>query len=831
MSLRRRTLRSLFVMALVSVFFAASVVATFAQPRKVVLQSFWWDWKNNNYQNGLFNYLADLAPRLKDLGVDAVWVPSAPKGAGTPDASGWVSEMGYSIFDHYDLGDKYQKLTTKTRFGTKDEYLRMIAVMHANGVEVIQDIVLNHIGGAGAADATGSGGQDAYALANYNDGSTQGYKNFRYASYATPATAETATNYLNRSGRWQKNWENFYPNQLNNHVNTSDIDQVLFGPDVSYENNAYGGSSCVSCYNPAEAANYMYDGARNWAVWFKKQAGFDGVRLDAVKHFPTWVTDAVLNDLQNNAGWASGTSNMFAVGEWVGSIAQMDSWCTAVNNRSGTFDFNFRGAIYGMVTNQLNPDNNLNYDMSQIPGAQQTNRQRTVPFVNNHDSYRPTTFDASGNITGWDTGHELVAHIGPTEPRLAAAYAIACAVDGSPQIFFEDLFTLNTTTRLSHQPTSSVDLPVRDEIANIIRCSKKFDFPSGAYKVRTAGNGEFYTQGANNDALVIERSAKALIGASDSWATEQIIWVNSDFPAGTVLKDYGGSYAGVTRTVQADKRVQISIPPCNGTKTRRGYAIWAPTSMQATFDAAFSPVVKTTSQEWELANDLGDSHASSLQQGGALPASSTALRTAGRIFAKSGSLITVNLYPSDATKNLTVCLYNGASLVTSQSGTGNLTLTYTPASNKWYTIKAKNTSSSNPSQKVWAKATYTGVPTPNTAANPPAQAARGNDEGVIAAEADADAQTLDAFETNLTGVSPNPIAQTGTVNFSVSKEMLVKISIYNTLGQAVVSLTDGVLKAGAYNLPLDVTNLSTGLYIVHLQTPERSVMQKIVIRK
>ena len=47
--------------------------------KKVVFQGFWWDYKNNNYPNGWANYLAELAPRLKQIGVDAVWVPPSYK--------------------------------------------------------------------------------------------------------------------------------------------------------------------------------------------------------------------------------------------------------------------------------------------------------------------------------------------------------------------------------------------------------------------------------------------------------------------------------------------------------------------------------------------------------------------------------------------------------------------------------------------------------------------------------------------------------------------------------------------------------------------------------
>ena len=69
--------------------------------KKVVLQAFWWDYRNNNYPSGWANYLAELAPRLKQLGIDAVWIPPSSKNEN-------VNYVGYSPFDQYDLGDKFQ---------------------------------------------------------------------------------------------------------------------------------------------------------------------------------------------------------------------------------------------------------------------------------------------------------------------------------------------------------------------------------------------------------------------------------------------------------------------------------------------------------------------------------------------------------------------------------------------------------------------------------------------------------------------------------------------------------------------------------------------------
>ncbi|WP_315818156.1 alpha-amylase family glycosyl hydrolase [Paraflavitalea speifideaquila] len=437
---------------------------------KVIFQGFWWDYWNSNYPEGWANYLADLAPRLRDIGIDGVWIPPSVKNAGT-------NSNGYSPFDQYDLGDKYQKGNLKTRLGNKNELLRMIAVLHANGMDAIQDIVFNHMDNAGS--ASGAGGQDPSASGN-NDGNL--YKNFRYASFATPINTESSAEYLARSGRWPKNWPNFHSNS--SHVcNSGDICGAFFGPDICYYAGAYGQSSNAT-FNPTQTSDYMRTQTRNWFVWMKKQTGVDGFRFDAVKHFEPWAIQDFLWNIKYNAGWANGGANMFSVGEYVGSASDLDTWINNVKTSNGgsedltgTFDFSLRQAVKDMVSG------GGGYNLANIPGAQQTNRYRTVPFVNNHDTFRPIK-DSTGNYTGWDAGNELGGgHIDPFDARLAAAYAITFAVDGSPQVFFEDLFNVGSLgKRYSHQPTSTTNLPVRDEIANIIWCHQKLNFKKAPTK-------------------------------------------------------------------------------------------------------------------------------------------------------------------------------------------------------------------------------------------------------------------------------------------------------------------------------------------------------------
>jgi len=796
-------LRKIYLLAICCLLLLSVVVTpSHAQNRKrVVLQAFWWDYyhPNSNYALKWANYLTDLAPRLKSMGIDAVWIPPITKDN--------ARNVGYSVFDHYDLGDKFQKGSLGTRMGDKDELLRMIAVMHANGIEVIQDVVLNHVDNAGS--NVGAGGQDPFAISNYNDGTTSGYKNFRYASYATPATDESATNYLNRAGRWHKNWTNFYPNQFNGCC-TNDINTVLFGPDISFESNAFGGSSCTGCFNPPQATNYMRDNARNWLVWSKKQTGVDGYRFDAVKHFPAYVIEDLLFNTQSNAGWANGGSDMFAVGEWVGGSTDLDNWCNATQNRSGTFDFSLRNGLNNII------NGNGNFDLGSLPSYQQGNRGRTVPFVNNHDTFRPQ-LDANGNYIGWNTGSELAPHIDPYNARLSLTYAMMMAVDGSPQIFMEDLFNLSNGSRNTHDPKNATQLVTRPDIENIIWCHQNLRFKSGAYKIRWQAQ----------DLLVIERSGRAIICGNDSWANWQDpIGVQTDFPDGTVLKDYSGAAGLSTRTVYGGGKANLSVPPCNGTASRRGYSIWAPVAAPP----AYNNALRTTTQEWELANDLGDSHPSSMQQGGQLPGSSTAWRSAGKIFVEAGKPVSILLTPTDATRNLTVAVFNISNTqLGSISGTGSLTLNYTPTATGFILIRARHTTSiAYAGQRVFVKATYTPPVNVATASFPslPAGGAKMAHTGNETEEAKT--QIAETPQETLR-VYPNP-SRDGAFSVTLpatesSKSFEVKV--IDMLGN-----TQQATKMNAAgNETFKLQNIKAGAYIIEVRTDDgKKWIQRAVVR-
>ena len=749
--------------------------------RQVVLQGFWWDYWNANYPNGWANYLTELAPRLKQLGIDAVWIPPTIKNAGT-------NSVGYSPFDHYDLGDKFQKNSVKTRMGDKDELLRMMAVMKANGIDVIQDIVLNHVTNAGS--AAGQGGQDPAAM---DDGQTNKYKNFRYVSYATPALNETSNNYLSRAGRFSKNWQNFYPNN-NNVCCSNDINSPFWGPDVSYESNAFGLSSNAA-YNPNQTADYMRSGMRNWLIWYKKQMGWDGVRIDAVKHFPAYATEDFLWNLQNNAVWASGGNAMFAVGEYVGGMSELDNWCNAVQNRAGTFDFSLRFALQDIVTQ------NGGYNLGNIPATQQQNRQRTVPFVNNHDTYRPV-LATNGNITGWNSGSQIGQQIEVTDPRSSVAYAIVMALDGAPEVFFEDLFNIGYLgNRFNHDPKDTSELTLHSDIENILWCHQNLHFKDAAYFVRWQAS----------DALVIERGSKALIAVNDHFtAWQNLTGVQTSFSDGTVLKDYSGANGNATRTVYGGGLVDVSIPPCDGTAMagRKGYSVWAPVGISTNY---VRPGTSIT-QEWEMADDLGDSGLASLQQGGKLPNNSRDCRVVGKVFPDSATTVTVNVYPENPSLSITLeWINNACEVVDTLAAVGTMTFQASAQYAGWHTLRIRNTTPNQAGQKCWVKVNYTAPQVVQT------NVAK---QKCACVQSGASIPEQDAFEHR---IYPNPTRDVVYIE-SLTEEPISDLYLYTISGQCLRHIHDENEPVAS----LSLAGLDRGMYVLQVGTGKGQVLYKLI---
>jgi alpha-amylase len=606
-------------------------------------------------------------------------------------------------------------------------------------------------------------------------------------------------------------------------------------------------------------------------MWYKKQTGVDGWRWDAVKHFPVYVQeDLIYNTKYNLPAFARGGESMLCIGEWIGSKADLDNYVTAVKSgteeHTGTFDFSLRGysnsgGIYSMVLSQGS------YNMQSLPAEQQDKRyfdypsqrvHRTIPFVNSHDTYRPI-LDANGNFlkplgdaTGWNTGSELGGngqHIDPREPRLYAAYATIFAMDGNPTVFFEDLFDVGTTgKRYSHLPGSLTDLPIRQDIVNIIQAHQKLSFKDGDYAVPTALTGTqapFYNKGTAGDHLVIERTGKAIIGITDKYNTasdnsqDEEVWISVSNPAWRDIEliDYSGAHGLTTTRVYSDGRVLIKTAPVahNIAGARgHGYSVWAPIPQGVIFSTvndlynylgSYIPARNsTTVQEWEMADDLGDSHASSLRQGGRLPLNSTAQRKVGNIFAEGSKIITALLYPEVSGRTQRIAIYNSsntmvASVTGTSSATAPLRLNYTPTSTGWYQIRVNSSTSKQAAQRVWVNVTYSAPAIINTRTSP---------APTFREQAEA-SEMIEMLNGN-GSLYPNP--GNGNLHFDIGfirHDENIKVSLMNLSGMKIAEL-NGSLKEVENNLTRIFSDKPRGMYMIQLQARHKSYRFKYILQ-
>ena len=100
-----------------------------------MLQGFEWDLPEDGRH---WRKLTSLAHWLAFCGFTAVWLPPAYKG------SGGTRDVGYGVYDLYDLGEFNQKGSIRTKYGTASEFAACVKGLKRAGIQPLADIVLNH---------------------------------------------------------------------------------------------------------------------------------------------------------------------------------------------------------------------------------------------------------------------------------------------------------------------------------------------------------------------------------------------------------------------------------------------------------------------------------------------------------------------------------------------------------------------------------------------------------------------------------------------------------------------------------------------------------------
>ncbi len=422
-----------------------SFTHTTAMKNGTMIQYFEWNLPN---EGSFWKQLKDDAAHLAELGISAVWIPPACKCTGQDD-------VGYGVYDLYDLGEFDQKGSVRTKYGTKEELLEAIDALHEKGISVYLDAVMNHKAGADFTECF-----MAQEVAEDN----------RHENVSEPYEIEgwTGFNFPGRKGRYSDFtwcWHHFSGTDKDERSGREGIFRIIGegkgwsgGVDEENGNYDYLMFANIDFHHP-EVVEEM----KRWGRWVSRELNLDGMRLDAIKH----INDDFIRDFLAAVREERG-ADFYAVGEyWHQDLDALGAYLREERYKVDLFDvplhFNMHQA------SQQGRDYNLS---SLLDGSLvKSYPALAVTFVDNHDSQPGSSLESG--IEDW------------FKP---SAYALILLMkEGYPCIFYGDYYG-----------TGGEDAPHRGLLDTLLRIRKElafgeqkeyFDHPNTVGFTRT-GDGE-----------------------------------------------------------------------------------------------------------------------------------------------------------------------------------------------------------------------------------------------------------------------------------------------------------------------------------------------------
>jgi hypothetical protein len=78
---------------------------------------------------------------------------------------------------------------------------------------------------------------------------------------------------------------------------------------------------------------------------------------------------------------------------------------------------------------------------------------------------------------------------------------------------------------------------------------------------------------------------------------------------------------------------------------------------------------------------------------------------------------------------------------------------------------------------------------------------------------------------------PNPFNPSTHIKYNIPESGVVKLAIYNMLGEEVAVLVDGMVEAGFYEVTFDASHLPSGAYFYRLQSDKLNQVKKMLLMK
>ena len=364
----------------------------------VMMQAFEWYLPNDG------NYYKDLKEKvneLKESGFDSLWLPPMFKATGTDD-------VGYGVYDLYDLGEFDQKGDVRTKYGTLEELRDLIEEIHNHDMRVYADVVLNHKAGADFKETF----QAIQVDENNRD---------KEISDAHDIEGWTGFNFPGREGKYSEFEWNFNHFTGTDYDQQEDIDGVfkILGKDKSWSEGVSDEKGNFDYLMFADIDHKHPDVKEDlfhWGEWFIKHVDIDGMRFDALKHIQDDFIEGFIKHLEEVS-----EKDLYFFGEyWQNDSEEKNNYLYDVKYNTDLFDVVLH---YNMEEASKDIDNT---DMRKIfdNTLVQEHPMLAVTFVDNHDS---------------QPGQSLESFVQPWFKKIAYGL-ILLRKDGYPCIFYGDYY-------------------------------------------------------------------------------------------------------------------------------------------------------------------------------------------------------------------------------------------------------------------------------------------------------------------------------------------------------------------------------------------------------
>ena len=321
-----------------------------------------------------WNRLAEDAPNLAAKGIRKVWMPPAFKGTGSND-------VGYGVYDLFDLGEFDQKGTVRTKYGLKEEYLRAIEALGQNGIEAIADVVLNH---KAAADY-----KERFTVVEVdpNDRNVEISEPFEieaWMHFAFPGRKKAYNDF-----EWH--WYHFTGTDYDAKNNKSGIfliqgdnkgwadDELVDNENGNYDYLMYADID----FKHPEVIQNLYD----WAHWFIESTGVHGFRLDAVKHIDSFFMKNFIRDITEKYG-----EDFYVFGEfWNSDEKANNDYLENIDYRFDLVDVKLHHNLFDASKSGADYDLRTIFDQTLA----KNHPESAVTFVDNHDTQRGQALEST----------------------------------------------------------------------------------------------------------------------------------------------------------------------------------------------------------------------------------------------------------------------------------------------------------------------------------------------------------------------------------------------------------------------------------------------------